>query len=254
MKVIIIRVRLTHLWNSEYCMFVRQIGAIFLRFNTELLHLKKAFERVMALMPEIAKIKAQELGNVISNQLADLNTERRTLIITVMDMVKNFGRMSIPSMAPHVEVMNRFLDKHGREIGSLNYNANTDDFNKLLADYDASADVQNAVIAMQLVLLINHLREINTQFAALYVQRDDENSSVEKVNAEAIRAEMDKTLTALYDAFEYCSTEYDELDYQTPANKLNETISHYKTQLKARETRRHQGQDVHTEEPIVAPA
>jgi len=85
------------------------------------------------------------------------------------------------------------------------------------------------------------------------VQRDDQKSSVEKVDAEAIRAEMDKALTAFYEAFEFCSTEYDNLDYQTPADKMNETISHYKTQLKARITRRHQGQDVHNETPIAAP-
>ena len=254
MKVTIFRVPLSHLWNSEYCMFVSQLVAIFMKFGAEALHLKKSFDRVLALMPEIAKIKAQELGNVISNKLADLNNERRTLIVSISEQVKTFGKLSISSMAEHVAVLSRFLDKHGREIGTKNYNANTDDFNKLLADFDATPDVKAAATALQLVLLFDHLREINTQFATLYLQRDDENSSVEKVNAEAIRAEMDKALTAFYDAFEFCSTEYDDLDYQTPANLMNETILHYKTQLKARTTRRHQGQDVHTEAPIAAPA
>ena len=82
----------------------------------------------------------------------------------------------------------------------------------------------------------------------------DENSSVEKVDAEAIRAQTDKALTAFFEAFEFCSTEYEELDYQTPANKMNELISHYKTQLKARQTRRHEGQDVQTEDPITTPS
>ena len=73
MKVTIIRLKLSHLWNNEYCMFVSQIVAIVLKYNPEVLHLKKAFERVTAFMPELAKIKAQEQGNAISNQLADLN-------------------------------------------------------------------------------------------------------------------------------------------------------------------------------------
>lgn len=51
--------------------------------------------------------------------------------------------------------------------------------------------------------------------------------------------------------FEFCSTEYDDLDYQTPANELNEHVSYYKTQLKARETRRANGKDTSTEDPIV---
>ncbi|MDD5184228.1 MAG: DUF6261 family protein [Paludibacter sp.] len=254
MKVTIFRVQLSHLWNSEYCMFVSQIVAIFLKFGAEALHLKKSFDRVQALMPEIVKIKAQELGNVISNQLADLNTERRTLIVSISDQVKMFGKLSMPSLAQQVVIMNRFLDKHGRDIGNTNYNSNTDRFNDLLIDYDANTEVKAAAAAMLLVILFDHLQEINTQFATLYLQRSDENSSVEKVDAEAIRAEMDKTLTAFYDAFEFCSTEYEDLDYQTPADKMNELITHYKTQLKARETRRHEGKDVHTEDPITAPA
>ena len=59
MKVTIIRLKLSHLWNNEYCMFVSQIVAIVLKYNPEVLHLKKAFERVTALLPELANIKSQ---------------------------------------------------------------------------------------------------------------------------------------------------------------------------------------------------
>jgi hypothetical protein len=76
----------------------------------------------------------------------------------------------------------------------------------------------------------------------------------EVVDARPIRAELDKALTSFYEAFEFCSTEYEDLDYQTPANEMNELISYYKTQLKARQTRRHEGQDVQTEDPITIPS
>jgi len=75
---------------------------------------------VNALTPELDKIKAQELGNDISNQMADLNNERRTVIKAVIDQTKKLGKLSIAELAPHVSVMNRFLDKHGRDIGDTN--------------------------------------------------------------------------------------------------------------------------------------
>jgi hypothetical protein len=250
MKVTIFRLRLSHLWNNEYCMFVSQIVAIFMKYQPDALHLKKAFERLTAFMPDLANIKAQELGNAISNQLADLNTERKTLIKGIIEQVKTFGRLSL-SVGPQLEVLNRFLDKHGRDIGESNYNENTDKFNKLLADYDASADVKAAITALNLTILIEHLRDINTQFATLYLQRTEENSSVESVDARDIRAETDKALTSFFDTFEIFSAEYDTLDYQTPANELNNLISNYKTQLKARTTRRNTGKEVHTEAPIT---
>jgi hypothetical protein len=251
MKVTIIRLPLNQLRNNEYCLFVSQTVAIFLKFQTEVLHLKKAFERLTDLMPQIAEIKAQELNNAISNQLADLNLERHTLIKSIMEQVKTFGKLSIPEMAPHVATMNRFLDKHGRDIGDTNYSDNTKRFNDLLSDYNGNAEVKGAVSALQQVILVDHLTAINTLFDNLYMQRNDENSSVETVDARAIRKETDKALIAFFDTFEVFSTEYEELDYQTPANKMNELITGYKTQLKARSTRRHEGKDVHTEAPIT---
>lgn len=250
MKVTIIRLPLNHLWNSEYCMFVSKIVAIVLKYQPEALHLKKAFERLTAFMPQIAEIKAQELSNVISNQLSDMNAERRTLIKSIMEQVKTFGKLTIPEMAQHVVVLNRLLDKHGRDIGTTNYTDNTKRFNDLLAEYNSIAEIKAAALALQLTMLFDHLAALNSQFDSLYMQRNDENSSVETVDTRSIRTETDKALTAFFDAFEIFSAEYDELDYQTPANELNEFISHNKAQLKARTTRRHEGKEVHVETPI----
>ena len=254
MKVTIFRLQLNHLWNSEYSLFVSQLVTIFSKYQPETLHLKKAFERLTAFMPEIAKIKAQELGSAISNQLSDLNNERRTLIKSTINQVKTFGKLSIPGLAQHVAVLNRFLDKHGRDLGESNYNSNSERFDDLLADYDANAEVRAAATALNLVILFDQLRTVNTQFASLFMQRTEENAAVEVVNTREIRTETDKALIAFFNAFEFCSTEYEELDYQTPANEMNELISYYKTQLKARQTRRHEGQDVQTEDPITTPS
>jgi len=105
---------------------------------------------------------------------------------------------------------------------------------------------------LQLVIFFDHLSALNSQFDSLYMQRNNENSAIETVDSRAIRTETDKALKAFFDAFEIFSAEYDEPDYQTPANELNEFISHYKAQLKARTTRRHEGKEVHTETPITA--
>jgi len=250
MKVTIFRVKLNHLWNSEYSMFVSQLVAIFMKYQPEALHLKKAFERLTALMPQLAKIKAQELSNAISNQLVELDNERDTLFNAIVAQVKNMGKLSLASIAPHVVVMNRFLDIHGRDIAAANYNAETKRINDMLADYNSKADVKVASDSLTLTIFFQQLATVNTQFANLFLQRTEENAATETVDARAIRAETDKVLVAFFDAFEFCSSEYDELDYQTPANEMNDLISYYKTQLKTRATRRSSGKDVHTEDPI----
>ena len=89
MKVSIYRVQLRHLRNSEYVMFVSQLVAIFLKFNAEILHLKKSFDRVMALMPELEKVRAQELGSIYSNLIHQLDVQRSKIFHAFVKQVSN---------------------------------------------------------------------------------------------------------------------------------------------------------------------
>ena len=247
----IARVSFREFWNSEYTLFVNQLVTIFLKYPVEALHLAKAFARITAMLPQLAKVKAQELSSAISLQLQELNNERTTLIKAIVNQLKNMGKITLASVAPHVVVLNRFFDIHGRDIPDANYSSKTGRVDDLLNDYDAKPDVQAASVALNFKILFDQLRVVNTQFATLLLQRTAEDAAVEVVDAHAIRAETDKFLTAFFDAFEFCSSEYEELDYESPANEMNDLINYYKAQLKARITRRNSGKDVSTETPIA---
>jgi hypothetical protein len=250
MSVKIFRLDYKSLWNSEYTIFVDQLTTIVQKHSPDKLHIGKSFGRVSAFLPDLAKIKAQELGNVISNKLQDLDAERDTLLSAIAAQVKTMGRLNIPSMAANAQVLDHFFDTHGRDIPMANYNSETKRINDLLADYDSKADVNAAAAALNLGLLFEQLRTVNTQFESLFMQRTQEVAAIDKVDARTLRAEADKALTAFFDAFEFCSSEYEDLDYATPANEVNDLVAYYKAQLKARATRRITGKDVSKEKPI----
>jgi hypothetical protein len=254
MKTIINRLRFSHLWNSEYSIFVNQIVVIILKYQPAVLHLQKAYSKLTAMLPNLAKIKAQELSNSLTNSLQELDTERGDLINAITATVKSLGKLSKLSIAPDVALMKRFLNIHGSDISKANYISATERTKNLLADYDAKADVKAAAVVLNLKILFDELSVVNTQFAEMFLQRTQEEAAQEKVDARAIRTETDKALNAFFDAIEFCSSEYEELDYATPANELNDLIAYYKTQLKARATRRKAGKDVSKETPIAPSA
>ena len=237
MKTTISRLHLIHLRNSEYSIFVNQLVEIFANFDPEALHLKKAFEKLTAMLPILAKIKIQELSNVLTKSLRDTAAERAILFTAIVRIVKAMRKLSIPAIAPHVLILKRFLDIHGRDIAKTGYNICTKRTIDLLDDYDAKADVKTAAEALNLAIIFGELRNANTQFEILYMQRLESDAAIEKVDSHAIRRETNTVLTDFFDAFEFCSSEFDEQDYVTPANKLNELIGNYKSQLKARTTR-----------------
>lgn len=250
MYVKIFRVALKSLRNGEYTMFVSQIVAIFQKYNAEALHLKKSFNKLLAMGPSLEKIKAQEQSSSFSNMIRDLDLQRDNIFSAIVAMVKSLEKSGINTLSVDVLLMNRLLDKHGRNIAQDSYNAETERLNDLFVDIDSSAELTLATAKLNLTFLLEQLRAINADFASKYLLRTEKESSIEEVDSRAIRMESDKILLEFFKAFEFCSSEYDELDYKTPANELNELITHYKTQLKARETRRKLGKDTTDEKPI----
>jgi hypothetical protein len=253
MSAKITRLTFKSLWNSEYTILVSQIIAIITKYKPDVLHLLKAFEKLTAFIPELAKIKAQELSSALSRLLYDLDHERDVLINAIIGQVRVMGKLSMPSIAPHVAVLSHFFDIHGRDIADAKYNVETKRIDDLMADYNAKDDVKLAAEKMNLKILFDQLALVNTTFAGKFLLRTEEESAIEKVDSREIRNKIDKVLVEFFDSFEHCSREYNDIDYASPANELNNLITYYKTQVKARTTRRNLGKDVSTEPPIETP-
>ncbi|MFZ4456926.1 MAG: DUF6261 family protein [Bacteroidales bacterium] len=250
MTVEVSRLPLKELWNSEYTIFADQISKIITKYNIQDLHLKKSFDRVTAFLPSLAKVTAQEQSSQFSNSLKELDNERDTLINGIIAQVKTMSKLTIPALATQAAVLSRLFDKHGRDIATAGYNAETKRINDLLADYHTKAEIKTAADTTSLTMLFDQLEVVNTRFNNLFLQRNEDDATTESVDARALRNESDKAIIAFFDAIEFCSSEYEELDYAPLANELNEVINYYKSQLKARTTRRGNSGNVSGEKPI----
>ncbi len=253
MSLKIVRLTLKSLWNSEYTIFINQVINIVTKYQPEKLHLTKAFNKLAAFKPDLEKIKVQELGNAISTLLSNLDKERDILIDVIIAQVDTLGKVDLPSITPHVEVLTRFFDIHGRDIATTPYNPETKRIKDLMVDYKKKEDVLLAAETLNLKILFEQLEKVNTIFDEKFMQRTEEISAAEKIDTRAKRSEIDEALREFFEAFEFCSREYDDLNYETPANELNNLVGYYKAQLKARATRRKSGKDVSGEQPIELP-
>jgi hypothetical protein len=253
MSLKILRLKLKSLWNSEYTIFIKQLIAVITKYKPESLHLKKAFEKLTDFLPDIEKIKAQEQSNIISRILSTLDAERDILYNVIVAQVKTLGKVNLPAITPHVDIMKHFIEIHGDDIADAPYNAETKRLNDVKAGYDSKADVKNAAESLNLAVLFNQLFIVNAKFDEQFMQRTEEEAGAEKINVRETRKEIDKVLIEFYESAEHCSREYEELDYATLFNELNKLTGYYKTQLKARATRRESGKDVSSEPPIELP-
>ncbi len=249
----ILNLAISRLWNSEYTIFVNHLISIIARFQPTVLHLEKVFNKLQSFIPALSKIEAQELGNAISKILSKLDSERDILYKAIVAQLKTLSNVNLPDFTPHVAVLNKFVNKHGEDIPDDSYHAETKRLKDMERNYNSDENVRTAAEALNLKVIFEKIFGLNTTFDEQFLQRNIEEAAVEKVNSRTIRREIDVAIKDFYTAVDFCSREYDELDYETLTNELNNLITYYKSHLKSRETRRKNGEDVSIEEPIVGP-
>ena len=58
----------------------------------------------------------------------------------------------------------------------------------------------------------------------MFLERLDDEANEETIDIRAIRLDADKALTSFFNAIEFCSEEYEELDYVIPADYSGQIV------------------------------
>ena len=246
----IVRFRFPGLWNSEYPLVVNRIIDIVESHTPHSIHLGLSFDRLAVFRSQLAKIEAQERADRDSATLSELDQQRDTLFNVVYGVAKAFQRTPIAEVSQHAARIMTALKKHGNNIPAANYTAETKRLYDLTADLSAQPEVMTSLAALSLQPLFERMGVVNKEFDLLFMQRNQRQSETEKVDIRAIRLECDKAITQLWNAIEFCCSEYGEEIYNPLIKAINQLNSYYKRQLAARASRRKAKQDVDKEEPI----
>ena len=230
--------KLRQLHNSEYVLFVKQLINIINKYFPDALHLTRALGGVTSMVPQLEKIRAKEKRNALTQQLKEIDKSRDNYIRVIHAQVKNIGKLNLLITDAFVKTISRLLEKYGHDLATANYPTESQQIIALLTAYNASQELKTAAEGLNIAQYFDALDEANSQFEEIFMARIKIKASTEKVDSLAIRLVTDIRLTEFYKAIEYCSREYDDLDYATPVAELNHLISYYKTVLKRRATRR----------------
>jgi hypothetical protein len=249
-KVVIVKFRYSGLWNSEYPLVINRIIDTVEAHDPHNLHLGQRFEHLAAFRPLLAKIETQESFDQDSVILSELDQQRDTCHNIVYGVSKSFQRAPIAEISNHGHRIVTVIKKHGKDIVSSNYTAETKRLYDLIADIKAQPEIMKSLDALALMPLFVLMEEVNMEFDRLFMQRSQRQASTEKVNIRSIRLDCDKSITLLWHAIEYCCHEYGEENYLPLISAINNLNTYYKQQLAARSARRKANQNVSTENSI----
>ena len=246
----IITFKLPGLWNSEYPLVVNRIIDITKAHNPYDLHLGLSFERLEKFRTELAKIEKPERADKYSALLSELDQQRDTLFNIIYIVSKAFQRTPIAEISNHAHNIITEIKKHGKDITSANYTAETKRLSDLIAGINARPEILKSLEFLSLLPLFIRMCEVNAEFDSLFMQRNQRQAETEKVDVRTIRLECDKAITLLWNAIDFCCNEYGKEKYLPLITAINNLNTYYKQQLAARATRRKNNQNISDEMPI----
>ncbi|MFK8281216.1 DUF6261 family protein [Capnocytophaga cynodegmi] len=224
--------------NSEYPLVVGRILEIVSKHNLEELALKKAYDRVALLQPELEKIKIQEKTSGLTSEIAAANKLRDKITIVIFNLVNNFKQLGISPYSDNAKTLHLWLSKYGKSIVKENNTSQTEKTNQLIAEMEVDEAIKKALSALHLTDLFVRLKKANEEFERLFRSRTSEVASLPEVDAKAIRQQADKELNKLFVAIDFCASEYEDKDYKPLISELQELLNYHKTQIKARKNKK----------------
>ena len=246
----IVRYRFVGLWNSEYPLVVARIINISEKGEPHKLGFGKSFERLAAFKAELAKMVLQEKADSESAVLSELDQQRDTLFNVIYNMFKALQRTPIAEISDQAHSVVTVIKKHGVNMPSSNYTAQTKRLYDFIAEFEQNEELMKTLNAFGVAHLFYQMKEINTQFDNLFMERNLSQSQKERIDTKTLRVNCDKAIITMFNAIEACMVENGEEDYLPMVKSLNTLNSYYKNQLALRAARRKAKQAVDNEEPI----
>jgi hypothetical protein len=235
----------------EFTLAVQHVFAIVSR-SPLAPQLGKRLKALEAFFPDLDKIEAQERRWRDARLLDEAERSRDAYLNTLIRTEKTFSRVMVPGYEEEAGKLTALFDKHGRNIASDRNIAETQRIYNLVEDIERTPGMTAILDRFALTPAYEAMKQTNVRFDELWQQRNKELSENERVDSKAIRANCVKAVVALYAGIEYLASEGEDPVWSPLIRELNQLSSYYKRQLKARETRRKNRENV-TDDPLIRP-
>jgi hypothetical protein len=253
MKIKINRIHYPSLRNDEFIVVYKETVAICEAHNVSSLRVEKSYGELLSFRSEVESLSVQLRSSALVAQMNFIDHERDLLINGITRAVKVLEHLDFPEITPHVDVLLPLLDKHDtRTIAAAARTVETERLEKFEKEINADVAFQNAFAGLNLSSAIQRLFELNREYKQLFRLHISESGAEPAVRVAELRRNSSKALTQFFDAVQYGSYLYDDLNYAPFVAEITQLHQYYNRQIKARDTRRKNGAKV-SEEPAIPP-
>lgn len=181
--------------NSEFIQYMDNVSQLINRRDTAELAIATQNEAVEQITAEMSALFRQEQGTLMTKEIEALDRRRDDAFTGLRNVLSGYRYHFIPEQAKAATVLYKSIDKLGKNIARLNYQAETATLEKLVYDWETNTELLAAIATLGLEDWMAELKAANEAFNQRYLDRTE---TYAKLNTQQRLPELRTQLTEAY--------------------------------------------------------
>ena len=163
---------LTKLRNNEFVQYNKSYRDIVNAHTPTVLKINTQATSYSAVVDHLTAIYIKEKGSDITPEIIAADDRRDLALMGISMVVKGYNHSHVSDNVIAAGIIEYTFNKYGKNIGDLNYQAETSTVNNLVGDLQTDTKTKAAVTLLGLTDWVIELASANNAFDALYLNRN----------------------------------------------------------------------------------
>lgn len=211
--------------NSEFVAFMNDV--IKLVDTANIAALANSLSALQTTYDDLETSFKVSQGSTITATVQDLDARRDAAIKGIRAVVKGYAYHFDTAMQSASTLVLQTIDKYGRQLNELNYQAQTASLKSLIKDIENDADLTAALTSLHLAVWFAEMKTANEAFEQKYLERVTDNAAKKVVPVSEQRPPATAAYETLVKHIEANNVLNPSPELSALANALNELITKY---------------------------
>ena len=234
----IIQVPFSKVQKLAFPELVNTVVSIVSKHNPDACYIRSFYDFLLEAQTQNSKLSVSNRKTEESIEIQAQKKKRYTVLSAIIGQTKNLGKVNLPEHANELSTVTVFIDGFFGKIRKDVSKIKTERIKQLFTQMDGNATLSNAMQIVGLMPYLNELRDIQLNIDTKSAKNIEQNAARPKLkDTREVIAKMKLALTNLFRGIEFGVHAYPNVDYTPLINELNELLTKYRSEIKAKVTR-----------------
>jgi len=234
----IVQVPFSKVPKLEFPELVNNVVLVVSKHNPDACYIRSFYDFLLEAQTQNSKLSVSNRKTEESIEIQAQKKKRYTVLSAIIGQTKNLGKVNLPEHANELSTVTVFIDGFFGKIRKDVSKIKTERIKQLFTQMDGNATLSNAMQIVGLMPYLNELRDIQLNIDTKSAKNIEQNAARPKLkDTREVIAKMKLALTNLFRGIEFGVHAYPNVDYTPLINELNELLTKYRSEIKAKVTR-----------------